>query len=196
MRTGVNTLEAKKLKTVDDLMLSENERVELIDGEIVKRAMARSEHALIQSSLSDEVLSFKRKSGSGGWWIMTEISVRYNEHQCPSHDLAGWRKERVPNRPTGIMEVAPDWVCEIISPGHERKDLFHHFLLLQRHKTPHYWVISPEDKTLIAYSLSNDKYHVAFSVECKEPNDFKPVRIPPFEEVQIDLGYIFGMPEN
>ena len=55
-------MEAKKLKTVDDLMLSENERVELIDGEIVKRAMARSEHALIQSSLSDEVLLFNVKA--------------------------------------------------------------------------------------------------------------------------------------
>ncbi len=190
-----DTLEAEKLKTVDDLMLSENERVELIDGEIVKRPMARSEHALIQSGLSDEVLFFKRKNGSGGWWIMPEISVRYNEHQCPAHDLAGWRKERMPHRPAGIMELIPDWVCEIVSPGHERKDVFHNFMLLQRNKVSCYWVISPEDKTLIAYKLSDKKYHAAFSVECKKRQDFKKVRILPFEEVEIDLGYIFGMPE-
>ncbi|MFP4032072.1 MAG: Uma2 family endonuclease, partial [Desulfococcaceae bacterium] len=86
-------MEVPKLKTVADLLESDDERVELIDGEIVQRPMARSEHALIQSGLSDEILPFKRKSG-GGWWIMTEISVRYGEHQCPAHDLAGWRKER------------------------------------------------------------------------------------------------------
>ena len=122
-------------------MQSDDERVELIDGEIVKRPMARSEHALIQSSISDEISVFKRKPGQGGWWIMTEISVKYSEHQCPSHDLAGWRKERVPQRPAGIMELVPDWVCEITSPGHERKDLFHNFILLQGNWVAYYWVI-------------------------------------------------------
>lgn len=24
---------------------------------------------------------------------MTEVSVAYSEHQCPSHDLAGWHDE-------------------------------------------------------------------------------------------------------
>lgn len=185
-------MEARKLKTVDDLLQSGDEHVELISGEIVKRPMARAEHALIQSSISDEVSLFKRKEGPGGWWIMPEISVKYNENQCPSHDLAGWRKERVSLRPKGIMNIIPDWVCEITSPRHERKDLFHNFLLLQRSKVPYYWVISPEDKTLIAYRLIDEKYQVTFSVEFGVEQDFEKARIPPFEEVEIDLKYIFG----
>lgn len=185
-------MEARKLKTVDDLLESPEERVELINGEIVRRPMARSEHSLVQSGLSDEVAFFKRKDGPGGWWIMTEISVRYGEHQCPSHDLAGWRKERVPRRPEGIMNIIPDWVCEIVSPGHERKDLFHNFLLLQSSGITHYWVISPEDRTLIAYELADGKYRVVFSMECRLKDDSGKARIPPFEEVIIDLGYIFG----
>jgi Uma2 family endonuclease len=185
-------LEARKLKTVDDLLQSGDERVELINGEIIKRTMARAEHALIQSSISDEVSLLKRKDGPGGWWIMPEISVKYNEYQCPSHDLAGWRKERIPSRPVGIMNVIPDWVCEITSPSHERKDLFHNFLLLQRSKVPYYWVISPEDKTLIVYRLVDEKYQVAFSLEFGVEQDFKKARIPPFEEVEIDLNYVFG----
>jgi len=184
-------MEARKLKTVRDLLASDDERIELIDGELVKRPMARSEHALVQSGLSDEVLPFKRKSGGGGWWIMTEISVRYNEHHCPTHDLAGWRKERVPERPTGIMESLPDWVCEITSPGHERKDLFTNFIALQRHRIPFYWVISPEDKTVIAYQLVGEHYHVVFSAECPVAEACKTARIPPFEEAEIDLGYVF-----
>jgi len=185
-------LEAKNFHTVDDLMQSGEERIELIDGEIIRRPMARSEHALVQAGISDEIAFYKRKDGLGGWWIMSEISVMYNEHQCPSHDLAGWRKERVPDRPAGIMNVTPDWVCEITSPGHERKDVFHHFMLLQRNKGLCYWLISPEDKALIAYKLADETYRVAFSVECRTPDDFKKVRIPPFEEVEIDLGYVFG----
>ncbi len=185
-------MEANKLNTVDDLLQSDDERVELINGEIVKRPMARSEHALIQSCLSDEVSTLKRMQPPGGWWIMSEISVNYSSHQCPCHDLAGWRKEHVPQRPTGIMKIIPDWVCEITSPGHERKDLFHHFILLQTNNVPYYWVISPEDKTLIAYQLVDGHYRVIYSIACQHKNDFKKVRIAPFEDTEIDLLYVFG----
>lgn len=185
-------MEARYLKTFDDLVQSNDERVELIDGEIVRRPMTRFEHAFIQSSLSDEVSFFKRKNDPTGWWIVTEISVRYNEHQCPIHDIAGWRKERVPDRPFGMMSIVPDWVCEITSPGHERKDLFHTLMLLQRHNVLYYWVISPEDKALIAYKLVNGKYHVTFSIKVVTPEDLKKARIAPFEEIGIDLGYVFG----
>lgn len=185
-------MEVRKLETVDDLLRSRENRVELIDGEIVRRPMARSEHALIQSALSDEMLPFKRRSDGGGWWIMTEISVRYGEHQCPTHDLAGWRKERVPDRPSGLMDIAPDWVCEITSPGHERKDLFNNFMLFQRYEVPFYWVICPEENALIAYRLTGETYQVIFSVACKTPEDFRQVRVAPFEEVEIDLAYVFG----
>jgi Uma2 family endonuclease len=185
-------VEAERLETVEDLLQSPEERVELINGEIVRRPMARFEHALIQTGISDEFAPLKRKRGPGGWWIVTEISVRYDEHECPSHDLAGWRKECLPERPSGVVEPIPDWVCEITSPEHERKDLFHHFLMLQRQKVPYYWVISPEDKTLIAYQLNGDTYAVAFSAELDSEQEMNQAKIPPFEENPIDLNYVFG----
>jgi len=123
---------------------------------------------------------------------MPEISVKYSETQCPSHDLAGLRRERVPRRPTGVMEILPDWVCEITSPGHERKDIFHHFMLLQRNGIRDYWIISLEDKTLIAYRLVDGKYDVVFSVEYGVEAAADRVRIPPFEEIEMDLRYVFG----
>lgn len=188
-------MEARKLKTVDDLMQVADERVELINGEIQKRPMARSEHALIQSGLSDEVAPLKRRDGVGGWWIMTEVSVRYSEHNCPVHDLAGWRKERLPQRPSGMMTQLPDWVCEITSPGHERKDMFSIFMLLQRQQVPYYWVISPEDQTLIAYGLAGEHYNVVYSVECGRESGLSRVFVPPFADAGIDLGYVFGVEE-
>ena len=129
-------MEALKLKTLDDLLASPDERVELIDGEIVRRPMARAEHGFAQGNTVAELDSFRRTAGPGGWWIASEISVHYEAHQCPSHDLAGWRKERLPERPSGVIEVIPDWVCEIVSPGHERKDTLTLLLLLQRHGVP------------------------------------------------------------
>ena len=98
-------MEALKLRTVDDLLLCPEERVELINGEIVRRPMARFQHGVVQGNARTELSSFTRGSGPGGWWIATEVSVAYETHQCPSHDLAGWRRERLPKPPTGVNEA-------------------------------------------------------------------------------------------
>ncbi len=180
-------MEAFKLSTIADLLESPQERVELIGGEIVRRPMARAEHGVVQHRAGVELSPFDRRSGPGGWWIITEVSVAYELHQCPCHDLAGWRKERVPDRPRGIMELPPDWVCEIVSPGHERKDTLTLFLLLERHRVPYYWLIWPEDRTLVAWGLDGDHYRVIATHT--EP---VPARIPPFDEIELDLAYVLG----
>jgi Uma2 family endonuclease len=180
-------MEAHKLETVADLLASPEERVELIGGEIVRRPMARGEHAMVQGATHDELSPFQRKDGPGGWWIATEVSVAYEAHECPSHDLAGWRKERSPERPRGVVELTPDWVCEIVSPGHERKDTLTLFLLLQRHRVPFYWLIWPESRALIAYQFDGEHYRVIATIT--EPTR---VRIPPFDAYEMDFGYVLG----
>lgn len=188
-------MEAHRLQTIDDLYQAAQAelRVELINGEIIKRPMARFAHAMVQSSLVDEISLFKRRKDEGGWWIATEVSVRYNEYHCPTHDLAGWRKERVPRPPLGVMEVLPDWVCEITSQGHEGKDLVMHLLRLQSYRVPYYWIISPETKTLIAYELEGEHYRVVFSQEYQASANPQKFHIPPFAELGIDLSYIFAL---
>nr|WP_194366155.1 Uma2 family endonuclease [Thiospirillum jenense] len=177
--------------TLTDLLNTPADRVELIDGTIVQRPMARMEHGLVQHRASVELGPFDRPTGPSGWWIATEVSVHYAAHQCPTHDLAGWRKERLPHRPSGVVELAPDWVCEIVSPGHERKDTLTLFLLLQRQQVPYYWLIWPEERALVAWHLDGGSYKVIAS--CTAPNAAEQKqRIPPFDAIELDLGYILG----
>jgi len=61
------------------------------------------------------------------------------------------------------MTVLPDWVCEILSPGHERKDTITHFLQLQRAGVPYYWIIDPGDWVLIVYALHDGRYRTVFT---------------------------------
>lgn len=65
-------------------------------------------------------------------------------------------------------------------------------MALQRYGVPFYWIISPEDRTLIAYQLVGEHYHVVFSAEYRDLQQYRKVRIPPFSEGEIDLGMIFG----
>jgi len=56
---------------------------------------------------------------------------------------------------------------------------------------PYYWLIWPEDRALIAYALEGDGYRVVRML-LDEPK----ARIPPFEELELDLAYILGSSEG
>ena len=120
------------------------------------------------------------------------MSVAYEPHECPSHDLAGWRREGLPHPPEGIIDLPPDWVCEIVSPGHEKKDTVTIPLLLQRQRVPWLWLIWPEDRALVAHALDDNNYRVAATL--KEP-DQRPTLIPPFDAIDLHLAQLLGIPQ-
>ncbi len=182
-------MEAIKLRTIRDLLLSPEERVELIGGEILRRPMTRFAHARAQSEADRSLGPFADDTGPGGWWIVTDVSVAYEPHECPSHDLAGWRRERLPQPPDGVIDLPPDWVCEIVSPGHEKKDRVTIPLLLQRHRVPWLWLIWPEDRALIAHELDGDTYRVVVTLKERAQ---RSARIPPFDAIELDLGQLLG----
>src|SRR5688572_1797443 len=110
-----------ELATFADLArLGDDARAELINGVVVDKAAPTAEHGVSQVAVGGVLARrFHRRPGGrwpGGWWIGSEIDVEYSAHQIFRHDLVGWRRERVPERPRGRpVRVRPDWVCEILS---------------------------------------------------------------------------------
>jgi hypothetical protein len=45
---------------------------------------------------------------------------------------------------------------------------------------------------LIVYALDDGTYRLCYSVAYRPPETPAQARIPPFESIDIDLGYIFG----
>lgn len=183
---------AKKLATTADLLaLPDERRVELINGEIIEKASPSFEHSSAQASLSAEIVTkFGRGDGHpGGWWIATEVDTEYDIHQLYRHDLAGWRKSNVPARPSGRpIRIKPDWVCEILSPSNWRNDTVYKFRALHQYQVPHYWLMDVEHQELTIYRREKDGYLVAARVRPGEVG-----RLEPFEEVELDVGYLFGI---
>lgn len=183
-------MEAKKFKSTDDLdeALIYDERLELINGVIIKRPLPRSRHGKAQLEIGAELRPYNRKkNGDDGWVFMTEVDVQYNEYQRPTHDVAGWKKSRLPELPDTTIIIPPDWVCEIVSKGHQDKDTVDNFITLQKYQVPYYWLIWPEKAVLIAYELNNGKYQAIETIE-----GGGQYKIKPFEEIEFDLDYVFG----
>ena len=64
-------------------------------------------------------------------------------------DLAGWRRERLPSLPDApAVTLAPDWVCEILSPSTERIDRVKKLPAYAHHGVGHAWLINPTTRTL------------------------------------------------
>jgi hypothetical protein len=108
---------ARSLVTVDALDKLE-ERAEVVGGELVIETMTTFEHSNAQLGVGAEVTRHFRGNGpggKGGWWLGTEVTVLYGPRDGFRHDIAGWRKERVPVRPAGCARSSRPIAARISS---------------------------------------------------------------------------------
>jgi Uma2 family endonuclease len=182
--------------TFEDLRALEHaDRMEIIDGAIVEKAAPSMEHSTSQFELSAALAPFSRRTGGdapGGWWIATEVHVAYGRTQLYCHDVVGWRRDRVPERPTGWpVRIRPDWVCEIVSPSHEKRDLVDKLQILHRAEVPHYWIIKPEEAVLVVHRWSKAGYTIVLTASTGET-----VRAEPFDAIELHVGRLFGAEDD
>lgn len=56
---------------------------------------------------------------------------------------------------------APDLVVEILSPGNNKKELQNKYEVYKESGVKEYWIIHPNECTLIIYTLIEDKYQAS-----------------------------------
>ena len=103
-------------------------------------------------------------------------------------DVAGWRRETTPARPTGSpVTTLPDWICEVVSPGDPTRDTVKKLRLYHHHEIKHYWLVDPRDATLTVMRHSPDGYTTVLRAERGET-----VHAEPFADVPLEVGTLFG----
>ena len=183
---------ASKLATAADLLALGEGRYEVVAGKVVEKAAPSFEHSDAQlgggTFLRSRFHHGGDGPGSGGWWIVTECEIELEAHEVYRPDLVGWRRERVPMRPSGRpVTVRPDWVCEILSPSNAKTDLVDKLRAYQRARVPHYWIVDPEEQVLTVYRFGTETYEVALTAGRDET-----VRAEPCESVELAVGVFFG----
>ncbi|RKG62179.1 Uma2 family endonuclease [Corallococcus sp. AB011P] len=158
---------------------------EIIDGTLYTHARPRAGHMDLMGALIEGLRGpFQRgQNGPGGWWVLVEPGIQVEGAPEFSPDLAGWRRERVPVLPGGRCKIAPDWVCEILSPSTRAYD--------QRIKRPfyarigvqHLWFIDLEVRTLTVSELHDGRW-----VEMGVYGEDDIIRAAPFDAIELRLG--------
>ena len=166
---------------------------ELIAGELIPKAAPSGEHGAAQAGVVGAVQpSFQRKPGGaggpGGWWIATEVEIALETGDIVRPDIVGWRRERSPDRPTGMpVKLRPDCVCEVLSPSNASDDTIDKLRLYHHVAIPYYWIADPRDATLTVLRWSADGYVTRLRAARNEV-----VRAEPFEAIEIAVGRLFG----
>jgi Uma2 family endonuclease len=176
--------------------LSPDARAEVIDGVIVEKASPSAEHADAQGGAIVLLRGpYHRRPGGGqpgGWWILPEVEIELAPHQVYRPDIAGWRRDRVPERPRGRpVQLRPDWVCEVLSPSNASNDLVKKLRVYHQFHVDHYWIVDPQNQTLTVLRWTPDGYLAALTAGRADR-----VRAEPFDAVELSVGVLFGDEEE
>ncbi len=181
---------AKKLPTYEDVLSSPGEGVvEIINDVLHTHPRPRTLHAQAASTLGEELgPPFKRgKNGPGGWILLDEPELHLGRAILVP-DLAGWRRERLPELPDApFLTVAPDWVCEVLSPSTESLDRVEKLPLYARHGVAHVWLVNPDVRTLEVFRLDGATFRLIST-----HRDADRVRAEPFELFELELVHLWA----
>lgn len=169
---------------------------ELIRGVLHVLPRPAPRHARASSGLGAELTRpFDHgKGGPGGWWILDEPELHFPDPDAPGEvdalvpDIAGWRRERMPELPaTAYFALAPDWLCEVVSPSTEKIDREEKMPVYAREGVRYTWLVDPDKRTLETFTLAPGRRWDRGPVY----RDDARVRVAPFEAIEIDLSLLW-----
>jgi Uma2 family endonuclease len=182
---------AKKRATYEDLVAVPDHKVaEILNGELVVHPRPASLHARAASALGFALGGpfDLGRDGPGGWIILDEPELHLrNDVLVP--DLAGWRRTRMPELPDApAFELAPDWVCEVLSPSTEAMDRADKLPIYAREQVSHVWFVDPRTRTLEALRLDGATFRVIATWR-----DEAQLRAEPFEAIELELATLWKL---
>jgi Uma2 family endonuclease len=168
---------------------------EILDGELFTFSRPAHPHTRSASRLGMKLGGpfDLGEGGPGGWVILDEPELHLGRRPDKlAPDLAGWRRERMPDAmgdedTPAHYDVAPDWVCEVISPRTERIDRGKKMRIYRREGVGHVWLLTPLLRTLEVYRLEAGRWVLLETYE-----DDEKVRAEPFDAMELDLGTLWA----
>jgi Uma2 family endonuclease len=168
---------------------------EILEGELHLSPRPARPHANAASNLGAILTGpFKfGRGGPGGWVILDEPELHLGPR--PNKlvpDLAGWRRERLPQAIGGDeapahYDLAPDWVCEVLSDRTRRIDRVQKMRIYAREGVKHVWHVDPLARTLEVFRRVEDHWLLVDTFAAEER-----VRAEPFEAVELELALVWS----
>lgn len=127
------------------------------------------------------------EGGPGGWILLDEPELHLGDDVLVP-DIAGWRRERMPELPdVAFFTLAPDWLCEVLSPSTRTYDVTDKRSIYHRERVRHLWLLDPEAATLEVQRWADGGY-----VTVGSWRDSAVVRAEPFDAIELPLAALWA----
>jgi Uma2 family endonuclease len=179
----------KKDATYADLCaVPENFVAEILGGELYASPRPSSPHSIATVALITKLGApfHFGENGPGGWWLLNEPELRFGADVLVP-DIAGWRRVRMPTfEKVAYFTLAPDWLCEVLSPSTERIDRQKKLAIYAREGVHHVWLVNPLLETLEVLRLESERWSLVAVHEGRAV-----VRAEPFDAIELPLGALW-----
>jgi hypothetical protein len=163
---------------------------EIINSVLAAQPRPAAPHALAASVIGMEIGGpFHRgQGGPGGWIPLFEPELQLPDGNVVVPDFAGWRRQRMPAVPrTAGFELAPDWLCEVLSRSTDPIDRVDKLPIYATARVAHVWLIDPIVRTLELRRLDGETCRIIATWR-----DAVVVRAEPFDAVELELAALRG----
>ena len=137
--------------------MSEERKVEFINGEVVVQSPAKLRHNIVSQNLFTMLNIYARQHNLGlvghEKWLITLTRNDYKP------DIVYFGPDKAQTFPPDQMKFpAPDLVVEVLSPSTEATDRGVKFVDYAAHGVAEYWIIDPDDEMVEQYVLEDEAY--------------------------------------
>ncbi|HEX4382293.1 MAG TPA: Uma2 family endonuclease [Myxococcales bacterium] len=172
--------------TYDDLLRAPADKIaEILDGKLVLTPIPPLECSYVTGCIIGDLGPLH--SRELGWRFILRVEFHLRD-DIVVPDLAGWRRTRMPQSPKGAFcTVAPDWVCEVISPATAACDRTVKMEIYKREQVGHVWLIDPALRIIESYRLREGQW-----IRAQAAHGNLSVHLEPFAEIELDLSSWWG----
>jgi Uma2 family endonuclease len=164
----------------------DDERYELLNGNLMMVPAPNWKHQRVLGKLYRELAEFTEEGGLGHVCI-APFDVFLSDTDVVQPDLLFISRAREHRLTDKNMQGAPDLVVEVLSPSTADKDLGAKHDLYERHGVLEYWIVDPNAETVAVHRQRNGRLELAETFRRHET-----LRTALLDGLQLKLDDIFA----
>lgn len=177
---------------IDD-SVGDHSLTEEIDGTCFVAPRPTNRHSYVLTRIGGRLSQVADRSdndsgdldGDAGWFIFVEPELRIGDDVVVP-DIAGYRRGRIDPAAVDYFGIAPDWVCEVLSPATAGRDRGVKRRWYFAQGVGHYWIVDPVHRTVECHARGDTDW-----LPPQVYSEQNVVRAAPFEATSIDLSMVW-----